>query len=179
MKTNGTIFGYLLNGFYLPRDKVKFLTHERLKQSENKFIKKGNKNLVDMINLSNYKVILKDLGVPPNRVVFIPCSKYDIQDEGLSQIWRNLDNTKNLYCCIDTIKDECIGYLMSSSNLYNTSIFYINMLEVPIKGHGNGTLIVNQLKDLGLKLSGLSLTTAYGFWKKQNATFLGCNYFFI
>lgn len=190
---SGKTKGYLIDDIYVRKDLLKYFTPVRsfrgvkvVGKSFGEDIKIRNKHYKSVkkyLNIDSYNKIIRAFtisGIELNSVLFIPCKPTDYEFNDMSELWKIVYDLKcrNLYYYkIVDIKSNCIAYLMSYNDLYKSSSFYINMLEVIDKGKGYGTLVVNTLKSFDKSISGLSMITSKSFWKKLGASFIDSMHF--
>jgi hypothetical protein len=179
---NNEVLGYTIDNYFIDSNTFKYLFDNTPKSIESKLGVSTKYGVVTSDEIyQNYDKdfnldVLKNSKLNLMSIIFVPCNSDDIR---FKQYYDSFGHIFNNYICINTSDFSQVAYLVTTSDLYKVKEVHIAMLESINKKKHVGTNVVAQLKYLGKTLSGLSLISAIGFWKKQGALLDSNNYFTI
>lgn len=183
----GVKIGYVLDEFYISLAQSKWLfpsidsekyIYGAITRSYSLICLNSTVKKLKTLNVDNYKefetLCVKD-DLTFNKVCFIPCTYQDFGWWRQNRIWR----LSGCFCYKCLSEGVHIGYILLDAELYSAKSLTVVMLETVERHKGYGSLIVNELKSHGLRLSGIATIEAEGFWKKHGAVLQEYNKFTI
>ena len=143
--------------------------HKKFQVLDRDYTAKSGNTYIDI--LSRNKVSMK-------RFAFYGVSVEETKKNCEHYLWAE-KCVKYRYAIYDTKQDEVVGYLLTSTDLYNTSDLttHICMLEIKNKRQGIGSMVIREL--LKYKpIRGLADSNSKPFWSSLNVKYMDDNMHF-
>jgi hypothetical protein len=189
--------GYLVDDIFIKSGNIKYLTYKNIPNCKS-VIGKCHRQSVEIDSFTykdftctmcyaNYRNTLDRLkanGFKLNDIIFVRCTKYDLDLEDLSPLWEvtralGVRSGIKYYVCVSGKDFSELAYIMTKDNLFTSKSVHISMIEVFDKNKGYGSSIINTLVTQGKTISGISAIDAKRFWGSVGASFSVGNSFVI
>ncbi len=185
--TSGNEIGYLIDEFFIPSNTVKAVTEGKISyESKREGFFERDKVVIPELKKkfsifsrdytektgSNYLSILRKNNIVTKRYAYIGVSTDETKKNCEHYIW-GMFNTQCGYAIYDTKLEKTVGYLLTSTDLYNSSEpnIHICMIEIMEKGQGIGTQVIRELLRYR-PIRGLADNGSKPFWNKFSAKYL-------
>ena len=182
----GNEIGYLFDDLFIHLNTIKLVTDGKIEYESKKegFFEKSrlvipelkkkchvlSKGYTEKTGIK-YLSILKKNKVTVKRYAYIGVDIEKAKKECKHYIW-GVSNFPNCYSIYDTKQEKELGYLLTSSDIYNhtDTQIHICMIELKEQGEGKGTQIIRELLKYR-PIRGLAENNSKSFWNKFSPTY--------